>query len=316
LVAVHEIGHALGLDHTYNEKSIMYPSYQPMAKNSILPQPDRDAIQNVYGKKQTSYSTTTRPTARTTTTTTRRSALTTTKHSVTVAGGQPHPRCRRVLDAAVSHPDGTLHTLSAGVLWRYLPNEHTWEKNASTFKQTYPNLPNKLVAGAYNTKRKEILFFTDKHAYHYGIDSRNLAKYHSEDRLPRNLQNSIVGAIYYHNEIHIITQKTIRSFPSHGGYRQASDERDLSEEFPRFTGTVETAFSYGDLHHFFTSNRLVYVWNERSKSWQTFAKPMETNWFACSGTETYITKDVQAEQPIRQPKHRDSHRHHRHHHHD
>jgi hypothetical protein len=324
LVAVHEIGHALGLDHTYNENSIMYPSYQPMTKNNILPQPDRVSIQALYGKKQSSSittttrstTTTTRSTTRSTTTTTRstttsaRKSVTITRSSVTVPGGRSHPRCRLFFDAAFNHPDGTLHTFNAGILWRYLPNERRWDDRTTSFKQTYPDLPRQLEAGAYNSRTREAVFFTDEEVYHYDIDYQNLAKYRKDQRLARNLRNSIVGALYYQNEIYVITLKTIRLFQSDNGY-QRSDERDLSDEFPGFTGVVRKAFSYGDLHHFFTNDGLVYVWSERSKTWKTFAKPMETNWFACSGTETYIIKDTQVKQPY---KHRDSHHHHHHDH--
>jgi hypothetical protein len=299
LVAVHEIGHALGLDHTYDENSIMYPSYQPVAKSRILPQPDRESIQKLYGNKKSSPITTT-------TTTTTRSITTTTKSFATVPAGKSHPRCRLFLDAAFGHPDGTLHTFNAGILWRYLPNEGTWEERATTYKQTYSHLPSRLAAGVYNSRKKEVTFFTASDVYRYSIDSRNQAKYLNEAPLPRNLRNSVVGAIYYQNEIYVVTRRTIRLFQLDNGY-QISDERDLSEEFPRFTGTVTTAFSYGDLHHFFTNDRRVYIWSERLKTWQTFAKPMETNWLACSGTESYITQDSQTKQPT---KHRGSHHHH------
>jgi hypothetical protein len=318
LVAVHEIGHALGLDHTYNEKSIMYPSYQPMAKSNILPQSDRDSIQKLYGNKQSSYGTpaTTRytTTTRSTTTTTTRRSITTTRSSGTVPTGKSFPRCRLFLDAAFKHPDGTLHTFKAGVMWRYLPTENRWDSRASSFNSAYPRLSTRLGAGLYDSQRKQAVFFTDTSYYTYDIDHQNVAKYRDEERLPKNLQRSIRGALYYDNKIHVITSKTIRSFNLDSGF-QVSNERALSDKFQGLTGSITTAFSYGDLHHFFTDDRLVYVWSERRNTWQTFAKPMETNWFACSGSETSITQDIEDKNP---PKHRNSHDHehrHRHHHH-
>ncbi|CAF1358091.1 unnamed protein product [Rotaria sordida] len=319
LVAVHEIGHALGLDHKYDEKSIMYPSYQLMSKSKILPQTDRDDIQTLYGKTQpygtppTTRSTTTRST--TTTTTSTRKNYITTRSPVTSPSGKLHTRCRLFLDAAFSHPDGTFHTFNAGVLWRYLPNENTWE-NQPTIEKTYPKLPNKLRAGVYNSRKQEIIFFTDKYVYRYDVDNRDRIQYRSEQNLPRNLQNSIVGAIYYRSEIYIITSKTIRLFELGNRYQQSNDQA-LSEEFPRFTGTVETAFSYGNLHHFFTTKRRVFVWSERLNSWQTFDEPMETSWFACTSTNTYNPRFIPVEQPAETPRHRSpyGHRHHDHHRH-
>ncbi|CAF3428567.1 unnamed protein product [Rotaria sp. Silwood1] len=313
LVAVHEIGHALGLDHVYNEQSIMYPSYQSMSKSNILPRPDRDAIQSLYGKKQTYVTASTRSTTqstRSTTTSTRRGPITT-KSPVTMAPGKTHTRCRLFFDAAFSHPDGTFHTFNAGILWRYLPNEHTWE-NRPILEDIYPNLPNKLKAGVYDSRKNEIVFFTDKYVYRYDIDYENRIRFQKQQTLPRNLQNSIVGAIYYHGAIHLITSKTIRLFELDNSYQQ-SNERSLSEEFPRFTGTVKSAFSYGNLHHFFTNIGRVYVWSERLNSMQTLNEPMQTGWFACPTL-------VDVEQPVERPssrnpyRHRDRHHHHHHHH--
>lgn len=48
-MAVHEIGHALGLDHNHNENSIMFPSYIPFPAGSMLPDYDRRSIQAIYG---------------------------------------------------------------------------------------------------------------------------------------------------------------------------------------------------------------------------------------------------------------------------
>ncbi|XP_022521753.1 matrix metallopeptidase-21, partial [Astyanax mexicanus] len=48
-VAVHEIGHVLGLPHIYRTGSIMQPSYRPQDTGFELDWMDRKAIQNLYG---------------------------------------------------------------------------------------------------------------------------------------------------------------------------------------------------------------------------------------------------------------------------
>jgi hypothetical protein len=324
LVAVHEIGHALGLDHTYNEKSIMFPSYQPMAKSNILPQPDREAIQQLYGKKKASSSsssssslspsssTATRSTTTTTTTTTSvatvtQKVITTTKSGISITPDHDsHPRCRRFLDAAVKHPDGTLHTFDSGVLWRFIVHNHTWENRTNTYKQTYNGLPTKLSAGVYDSRAKQFLFFNNNSVFQYDIDSFNRVKYRGEQRLARNLQNSIVGAIYYRSQVYVITRKMMRVYRVNNAYQQ-TNEQELSEEFPRLKGQIKLAFSYNDQHHFFTDAHLVYVWNERLRTWDTFEKPMENNWFACSTRKTYSTKDIRIERTKRREYHSYSH---------
>ncbi|KAM4636956.1 matrix metalloproteinase-21 [Discoglossus pictus] len=48
-VAVHEIGHVLGLSHIYRTGSIMQPNYIPQESGFELDWSDRKAIQNLYG---------------------------------------------------------------------------------------------------------------------------------------------------------------------------------------------------------------------------------------------------------------------------
>jgi len=50
-VALHEIGHTLGLPHSENRQSIMNPFYQPyQSKDVELGSADRQSIQQIYGE--------------------------------------------------------------------------------------------------------------------------------------------------------------------------------------------------------------------------------------------------------------------------
>ncbi|XP_002721290.3 matrix metalloproteinase-21 [Oryctolagus cuniculus] len=54
-VAVHEIGHVLGLPHTYRPGSIMQPNYTPQEPAFELDWSDRKAIQKLYGSCKGSF---------------------------------------------------------------------------------------------------------------------------------------------------------------------------------------------------------------------------------------------------------------------
>lgn len=50
IVATHEIGHALGLDHSFDPTSVMYKYYTGFIPDFTLPEKDKKRIQQLYGK--------------------------------------------------------------------------------------------------------------------------------------------------------------------------------------------------------------------------------------------------------------------------
>lgn len=299
LVAVHEIGHALGLEHVYEKSSIMYPSYQLLKEKDILSRYDRISIQQIYG----SASPTMRTTIKTTTTQTRfitkatlkttikTTSIKTPKVTIGVKTSTKSTKtlpthisysCRHFIDAAFDFPDNTFHILDTGMFRRYSHARQTWDRWVVPFQQMYHRLPNRISAGTYDFPRNQVLIFTSTHVYQYKIKLVSYKiEYSRNDPLPIHLQGAIVGAIYYQDSVYLIKAKSLQQFDVDNLQRK-SNEIKLNKEFSGLSGSVKAAFTSGYLHHFFTDNRLIYIWDEQFNRWKIFGKPMETNWFACN----------------------------------
>nr|XP_020500264.1 collagenase 3-like [Labrus bergylta] len=62
LVAAHEFGHALGLDHSRDKRALMFPTYQYVNTNGYrLPDDDRRGIQALYGSRTPAPTTSSKP---------------------------------------------------------------------------------------------------------------------------------------------------------------------------------------------------------------------------------------------------------------
>ncbi|XP_072515665.1 matrix metallopeptidase 30 [Salminus brasiliensis] len=141
LVAAHEFGHALGLDHSRDPSALMYPTYQYVNTNGYkLPLDDKQGVQALYGARE-SPNPQPKPDPE--------------PRPKPEPGANPPERCKQdlVFDAATS---------IKGELY-FFKNEYYWKKSGNhriqqtRIKSTWPAVTS--VDAAYEFKKRDISFF-------------------------------------------------------------------------------------------------------------------------------------------------------------
>ncbi|CAF0799059.1 unnamed protein product [Rotaria sp. Silwood1] len=292
LVASHEIGHALGLAHSYDQKALMYPFYQLIQPKDLLPKDDRDGIRALYGanssNKPTTFASTTPKSTTTKKTTTSKGGkdtkTTTKKPKTTTEQTLSHDRCARYLDAVFGGgPDKWLYTLDYDHVWRYHPDFGRWDSRGIPITEVFQGAEAHMMAGILSPKTKKIYLFKGYRVWRFSSPNS------LDSGFPKRLYGSgtpfnPIAALYEKDHIWLLK----------GGILFKFDEDDLRYEFDppplrveeQFRGVpknVRTAFTYDRKHYFFTEpDRNVYVYNTITERLEPgYPKPMTTGWFAC-----------------------------------
>nr|XP_026690235.1 matrix metalloproteinase-14 [Ciona intestinalis] len=175
LVAVHELGHALGLQHSPDVKAIMAPVYKYHdTENFQLPQDDILGIQSLYGARYSGTErpivpTTSKPTPAITTTTTRRppsrprkpTRRPTSRATVKPTTEPPEPvLCDLTSYDAISFLRKELYIFKGKYMWRQKRGRNTFN---GPYKITsfWPQLKNGVDAVYENPTSNKIVFFKD-----------------------------------------------------------------------------------------------------------------------------------------------------------
>ncbi|XP_055063853.2 stromelysin-1-like [Misgurnus anguillicaudatus] len=143
LVAAHEFGHALGLDHSQDRSALMYPNYQYIDTNGyILPWDDRIGIQALYGVRS-SYKPAPKP-----------------EPKPDPGPSNPPEPCKRdlVFDAATSIR-GELYFFKNGYYWKKVYSALSLDK----INSLWPSIDS--VDAAYEFKNRDITFLFKDQQY-------------------------------------------------------------------------------------------------------------------------------------------------------
>ncbi|XP_060787993.1 matrix metalloproteinase-9-like [Neoarius graeffei] len=171
LVAAHEFGHALGLDHSNIQDALMYPMYKYIADFS-LHQDDIEGIQYLYGPKRgtdptppkpstttSSPVSTPKPTKKTPKTTP--STTSTTTPSVYTPVEPSVDPCTMDKFDAITEIQGELYFFKDGYYWKSSNRDNGKRKGPFVISERWSTLPAKLDTAFEDRLTNKIYFFSD-----------------------------------------------------------------------------------------------------------------------------------------------------------
>ncbi|KAI5610095.1 matrix metalloproteinase-9 precursor [Silurus asotus] len=234
LVAAHEFGHALGLEHSNIQDALMYPMYKYIADFS-LNQDDIDGIQYLYGPKTgpkptppkpstTTSSPATKPTKQTPKTTPS-SRSTTTAPVYTPVEPSVDPCSVDKFDL-ITEIQGELHFFKDGYYWTSVSGANKDRKGPFLVSERWPNLPTKLDTAFEDPLTNKVYFFTGTQFWVFtGQDAmgpRRIEKLGLPDSLKKvdgALQRGKAKVLLFSGEeywrLDLKTQQTDKGYPRH-----------------------------------------------------------------------------------------------------
>ncbi|XP_066506328.1 collagenase 3-like [Hoplias malabaricus] len=236
LVAAHEFGHALGLDHSRDPVALMYPNYSFRdVETFVLPQDDVSGIQSIYGPNTEKPDDPEKP-----------------KPTPPVTPNVCDPNL--VLDA-VTLLRGEILFFKKGLFWRKSP--FSTESQQHLIKSFWPEAPENIDA-AYESPSDDLVYiFKGQKVWAFsGYDlAKGYPKTLSSMGLPPKVKS--IDAAVYDKE----TGKTLffvknYYFSYDEATKKTGVKKLVADKFPGMTGTVTAAFQYSDFTYLYSGSSL------------------------------------------------------------
>jgi predicted Zn-dependent protease len=302
LVAAHEIGHALGLAHSYKEDSLMFPVYQPFQSNYNISKDDQDGIQALYGKPEDK--TTIEPTKTTTVST----------HSPDQLSSNNW--CSGGFDTGCEGPDGELYLFNDDQVWRYrAKTKRSWDREPTLISQRFPSLPDSTITACVKSTTGYTYLFRNYRLWklrtHWSVDGPHILHGKHYPQNPR-------VALAHKNSIYLVRDHLIYRLNEFDYDRELEIGTIDSILKPPPDEHIQSGFTYDKRHYIFTRDE-VYVYDStHGKLLPGYPKSATNGWFACekaSQASNFNKKTTAGYRRNNEGENHNRHGHHHHHHH-